>query len=81
MGDAEVVRETGASVMGGGVFVCWDCGGSGAWDGAQSELFCIAGVGGGSGGNAGSSVFETEMCSGGACGDCRDGISVLSDCV
>ena len=80
MGDAEVVRETGAPVVGGGVFVCWGCDRSGVRDDTQSELFCIISVGGGSSSDAHSGVFEAEMCGGGTCGDCRDGASVLSDC-
>ena len=79
MGDAEVVRETSAPIVGGGVFVRWDCNRCDTRDGAQSELFRIASVGGGSSGDASGSVFEAEMCGSGTCGNCGDGAGFLSD--
>ena len=81
MGNAEVARETGASVMGGGVFVCWDCGGSGARDGVSRELFCLAGVGGGSNSDARSGVFETAMCGGATDYCCRNGVGVCKNLI
>ena len=79
MGDAEVARETGAPVVGGGKLMRWNRSGSGAWDGVSCELFYLAGVGGGGDSDADSGLRETEMCGGGTGGGCRDGAGFYAD--
>ena len=80
MGDAEVARKAGASVMGSGVAVCRDRGGCGTRNGDAGELFCIASVGGSGSGDADGGVFEAEMCGGSACSNCWNGAGVCENC-
>ena len=75
----EVARETGASVMAGSVAKCGDCSGSDSRDGAESELFCFAGVDCRGGSDVGGGIFEAAVRGGGASGDCGDGAGVCED--
>ena len=78
--DVEVAREAGASVMGGGVFVCWDCNGGDSRDGDASELFCIAGVDCSGGNDSGGGIFEAAVRGSGVSCDCRNDVGVCENC-
>ncbi len=78
--DVEVAREAGASVMAGSVAKYGDCGWSGAWDGVEGELFCVAGVDCGGDSDAGGGIFEAAVCCGGVGCCCRDGAGVCENC-
>ena len=80
MGDAEVARKAGASVMGSGVAVCRDRGGCDTRNGDAGELFCIAGVDCCGDGNADSGILEAAMCGSDTCSNCRDGAGVCENC-
>ena len=79
VGNAQMAWETGASVVVGGVFVCWDCRGSGSRDGDEGELFCVAGMDRISGGDVRGGVFEAEVRGGSAGGSGWDDASVCED--
>ena len=71
--------ETGASVVVGGISLCWDCGGSDSGDGDEGELFCVAGMDRISGGDVCGGVFEAEVRCGSVSSGSRDGAGVCEN--